>query len=86
MHGRIAKAECSPGVDSWAKWKVRIPEQLQVKVGDYIEAVAGVSEGYKTGTLSVAIRKVAKPPKNDFIYTHGSYTVGCDARIVPLNE
>lgn len=84
--GRVAIAECSPGVDSWAIWKVRIPEQLQVKVGDYIEAVTGVSEGYKTGALSTAIRKVAKPPQDDFIYTHGSYTVGCTAHIKPLNE
>ena len=82
--GRIAMGECSPGVDSWARWKVRIPDHMSIKVGDYIEAAAGVSEGYQTGSLAKAIRKVAKPPKDDFIRTQGSDTVGCGARAVPL--
>jgi len=83
--GSIALTECSPGVDSWLFWKVRIPDGFDVVPGDYIEAIAGVSEGYNTGALSRAIRKIEKPPKDDFVYTQGSYTVACGAR-VPLSE
>ncbi|MEJ2645620.1 MAG: hypothetical protein P8180_11935 [Gammaproteobacteria bacterium] len=77
---RIAMGECSPGVDSWALWNVRIPPGLHVKVGDYIEAIAGAnSRSVSTGAISKAIRKVAAPPWKDFIFTQGRYTVSCSA-------
>jgi len=84
--GLIIIGECSPGVDSWARWKVRTPVNLNVKVGDYIEAVVGVSDGYRSGSLSEAKRKVEKPSKEDFILTQGSYTVGCGAHSEALDE
>jgi len=83
----IAMGECSPGVDSWAIWKVRIPKGLELKKGDYIEATAGAYEAPRSlGPLSETIRKVAEPPKEDFIITQGSYTVGCGARAEPLRR
>jgi hypothetical protein len=79
--GRIVSGECSPSVDSWYFYNVRIPEKMNVKPGDYIEAVAGApSTSYKTGNVSLAIRKIVKPPKSDFIYTHGRLTVDCLAK------
>lgn len=85
--GRIAIGECSPGVDSWAIWKVRIPEGMDLKEGDYIEATAGAHEAPRSlGSLSKAIRKVAEPPKEDFIMTQGRYTVDCAARAEPLRR
>jgi hypothetical protein len=78
--GRIAMGECSPGVDSWALWKVRLPADLQVAPGDYLEATAGADEAPRsTGPLSVALRRVAEPPKSDFIRTQGRLTVACSA-------
>ena len=34
--------------------------------------------------LSTAIRKVAPPPQDDFIFTQGCITVSCQARARPL--
>jgi hypothetical protein len=80
QQGRIAMGECSPGVDSWALWKVRLPTGLGVGPGDYLEAMAGADEAPRSlGPLSVALRKVAEPPKSDFIRTQGRLTVGCGA-------
>jgi hypothetical protein len=85
QHGRIAIGECSPGVDSWAIWKVRIPPHLDFKVGDYIEAIAGSNEAPRSlGPISEAIQKVATPAKEDFVRTQGRYTVDCKARAKPL--
>ena len=82
---RIAIGECSPGVDSWAIWKVRIPAGLKVEVGDYIEAIAGSYEAPRSfGPISEVIQKVATPPKKDFILTQGRYTVDCKARAKPI--
>jgi len=82
---RIAIGECSPGVDSWAIWKVRIPSGLDVKVGDYIEAIAGSYETPRSlGPISEAVQKVATPPKEDFIRTQGRYTVDCKALAKPI--
>jgi hypothetical protein len=77
---RIVIGECSPGVDSWAIWKVRLPSYMDVKVGDYIEAVAGSYErSTSVGPISEAVRKVVPPGKEHFVKTQGSYTVSCDA-------
>lgn len=82
---RIAIGVCSPGVDSWTYWKSRIPEGMKLQKGDYVEAVAGATEAPRSrGSLSVILRKVAKPLKEDFILTQGSYTVGCGAKAIPL--
>ena len=79
--GRIAMGVCSPGVDAWTYWKVRLPDGLNVQPGDYIEAVAGSYEAPRSvGPLSTALRKVAPPPEGDFIFTQGSMTVSCQAR------
>jgi hypothetical protein len=83
--GIIVIGECSPGVDSWAIWKVRIPSGLDVKVGDYIEAIAGSYEASRSlGPISEAAKKVAAPPKEDFIPTQGRYTVDCKAIAKPI--
>ena len=83
--GRIAIGECSPGVDSWAIWKVRIPPGLDVKVGDYLEAIAGSYEASGSlGPISEALQKVATPSKEDFIRTQGRNTVGCKALAKPI--
>lgn len=85
--GRIVIGECSPGVDSRAIWKVRIPSGLDVKVGDYIEAIAGSYEATRSfGPISEAVQKVDTPPKEDFILTQGRYTVGCKACAKPITE
>ena len=77
---RIVIGECSPGVDSWAIWKVRLPAGLDVEVGDYLEAVAGSYEASRShGPLSQALRKVAAPPGDEFIQTQGRSTVSCKA-------
>jgi hypothetical protein len=82
---RIAMGECSPGVDSWVRWKVRLPDGLTVKKGDYLEAIAGAEESPgSAGPLSQALRKVAKPAKAEFIKTQGSLTVDCSASSRPL--
>lgn len=84
--GRIAMGECSPGVDSWVRWKVRIPAGLALKVGDYIQVAAGSREAPRSvGPLSTVLRRVAKPPKEDFILTLGSMTVSCGARAAALD-
>jgi len=83
--GRIAMGECSPGLDSWVRWKVRLPDGLAVKKGDYLEAIAGAEESPgSTGALSLALRKVAGPAKAEFIKTQGSFTVACSAASRPL--
>lgn len=85
--GRIAIGECSPGVDSWAIWKVRLPPHMDIKVGDYIEAIAGADEAPRSlGPISEAIQKVVPPPKEDFIRTQGRYTVDCKAHAEPFNR
>lgn len=85
MMKRIVIGVCSPGVDSWTYWKARIPEGMELQKGDYVEALAGATEAPRSrGPLSVILRKVAKPPKEDFIFTQGSYTVGCGARVLLL--
>jgi len=82
---RIVIGECSPGVDSWAIWKVRLPPGLEVEVGDYLEAVAGSHEASRSlGPLSQALRKVAAPEKNEFIQTQGRLTVSCKAIARPV--
>lgn len=84
--GRIVIGECSPGVDSWAIWKVRIPPHLDIMVGDYIEAIAGAVEAPRSfGPISEAIRKVAPPPQEDFLKTQGRYTVDCSTRAKPFD-
>jgi hypothetical protein len=83
--GRIAMGECSPGVDSWAIWKVRLPGDLSVKPGDYLEATAGADEAPRSlGPLSIASRKIAQPAPSDFVRTQGRLTVGCSARAVDV--
>lgn len=83
--GRIAMGECSPGIDSWALWTVRIPEGLHVKAGDYVEAIAGAHSGSTAvGPISTVIRKVAEPQKSEFIRTQGRDTVSCSARAEPV--
>lgn len=85
--GRIVIGECSPGVDSWARWKVRLPADMTVRVGDYIEATAGSHEmSTSTGPISSALRKVAKPGKNGFVRTQGSDTVSCSAPTSPAGS
>jgi len=85
QHGRIAIGQCSSGVDSRATWKVRIPPHLDIKVGDYVEAIAGSNEAsLSLGPISEAIQKVAPPPKEDFVRTYGQYTVDCKALAKPL--
>ena len=83
-NGRIVVCECSPGVDSWAVWKVRLLPDMNVKVGDYIEAIAGSSEGsISEGPISAAVRQVVPPSKEHFVKTQGRYTVSCDALAIP---
>lgn len=78
--GRIVMGECSPGGDSWILWKVRIPIGMDVKVGDYIEAIAGSHDGsVSVGPISEAIRRISPPRKGDFIRTQGRDTVSCSA-------
>ncbi len=97
--GRIAIGDCATGIESWVVWKVRLPDGLEVQPGDYLEALAGAHEGpSSTGALSVAIRKVAKPPSRDFFASTGRgdftattgnpvpYKVGCSAQATPLAE
>jgi len=84
---RIVIGECSPGVDSWLIWKVRIPRPMHVKPGDYLEVRAGATEAPRAyGPLSVAIRRVVRPPQRDFIYTHGRNTVSCTAPATPVKD
>jgi hypothetical protein len=83
--GRIAMGECSPGVDSWALWNVRIPESLHVNVGDYVEAIAGsYSRSTSVGPIPTAIRKVAAPQSSELIRTQGRDTVSCYAHAEPV--
>jgi len=83
--GRIAIGQCSPGVDSWATWKVRLPPELAVRKGDYIEAIAGSQENSTSvGPISEAVRKVVPPDKKYFIQTQGSDTISCDAPAIPF--
>jgi hypothetical protein len=83
--GRIVISECSPGVDSWAIWKVRVPNDFKVSVGDYIQAIAGSYESSgSVGAISLATSKVAAPRKEDFIRTQGRYTVSCSAPVEAL--
>ncbi|KAF0189278.1 MAG: hypothetical protein FD168_1125 [Desulfobulbaceae bacterium] len=85
--GRIAIGQCSPGVDSWATWKVRLPPELTVRKGDYIEAIAGSQENSTSvGPISEAVRKVAPPDKKYFIKTQGSNTISCDAPAIPFQN
>jgi hypothetical protein len=59
---------------------VRLPAGLRVAKGDYLQAKVGATEAPRSsGPLSVALRKVAEPPKSDFIRTQGRLTVGCGA-------
>lgn len=84
-NGRIVVGECSPGADSWAVWKVRLLPDMEVKVGDYVEAKAGSSENsISEGPISEAVRKVVPPGKEHFVMTQGRYTVGCDAPALPF--
>jgi hypothetical protein len=81
---RIAVGECATGVDSWARWTVRLPDGLDVKAGDYLEVLAGAREGSTdAGPVSTALRRVAEPPKSAFIRTQGRDTVGCAAPARP---
>lgn len=83
--GRIALAKCSPGMDSWAPYKVRLPAGLQVERGDFIEAVAGAMDGgAATGDIAVALRRVARPPQGAFIGVQGDKVVSCQAPAVAL--
>lgn len=78
--GRIAICECAIGVDSRVTWKVRIHSHFDVKVGDYIEAIAGsIEASHSIGQISAAIQKVAPPLKKEFSKTYGRYTVNCNA-------
>lgn len=84
--GRIALGECSPGTDSWMHWKVRLPPDLVVRSGDYIEAIAGANEAPRsTGQISQAICRVQPPDKRYFNKTQGSLTVQCTAPTLPLS-
>jgi len=83
--GRIVVGECSPGIDSWAVWKVRLPPNMEVKVGDYIEAIAGSHENsVSEGPVTLAIRKVEPPSKEHFVKTQGRETVSCKAPAIPF--
>jgi hypothetical protein len=85
--GRIAIGQCSPGVDSWATWKVRLPLELAVKKGEFIEAIAGSQENSTSvGPISEAVRKVVPPDRKYFIKTQGRNTVSCDAAALPFSE
>jgi hypothetical protein len=80
--GRVVIAECSPGVDSWLFWKVRLPTGLNVRAGDYIEVIAGANEAPRSrGLLSEAVRKVEAPDQTHFVQTQGRMTVACDALV-----
>lgn len=86
-NGRIATGECSPGVDSWARWKVRLPPGLDAKIGDYLEATAGSIEGTtSTGPISEAVCKVVPPGKEHFVKTQGSDTISCKAPAIPFSK
>jgi hypothetical protein len=86
-NGRIAVGECSPGVDSWSRWKVRLPPDMAVKKGEFIEAIAGSHENSTSvGPISEAVRKVVPPDKKYFIKTQGSDTISCDAPAIPFSE
>lgn len=83
--GRIVLAQCSPGADSWAPYKVRLPAGLSVQPGDFIEAVAGAMDGgVDRGDIAVAIRRVQRPPPGAFIGVQGSRVVSCHAPAIPL--
>lgn len=79
--GRIAEGVCSPGVDSWAYYNIRIPENMNVELGDYVEVLAGAtSRSIRTGNVSSLIRKIRQPAQSEFIHTQGSMTVSCKAK------
>lgn len=93
---RIVIGDCATGIESWVVWKVRLPLDLDASVGDYIEAIAGAYEAPRsTGSLSLAIRKVARPSDTDFIASTGRgdfmstqgnptpYKVSCRAQAYP---
>lgn len=83
-NGRVVVGECSPGVDSWATWKVRLSPDMDVKAGDYIEAIAGSRENsISVGPISKAVRKIDPPNKEHFVKTQGRSTVSCDAPANP---
>jgi hypothetical protein len=84
-NGRIVIGECSPGVDSWSVWKVRLRPDMDVKAGDYIEAIAGSYENSTSvGAISEALRKVASPDAKYFVKTQGRLSVSCDAPALPI--
>lgn len=96
--GRIIIGDCAIGLESWAVWKARLPPELEVHVGDYLEAIAGSHEGPgSTGPLSTAIQKVMTPPIDDFVASVGrgdftlsprgypvQYKVSCGAHAIPF--
>lgn len=85
-NGRIVIGECSPGVDSWSVWKVRLRPDMDVKAGEYIEAIAGSYENsISVGPISQALRKVALPEAKYFVKTQGRLSVSCDAPALPIN-
>ncbi len=85
--GRIAIGQCSPGVDSWATWKVRLPLELAVKNGEFIEAIAGSHENSTSvGPISEAVRKVVPADIKNFVKTQGSNTISCDAAALPYSS
>ncbi|HUX83449.1 MAG TPA: hypothetical protein VMV35_11510 [Halothiobacillus sp.] len=84
---RIVLGECSPGTDSWARWKVRLPPDLVVRPGDYLDVLAGSTEGtHSTGPISEAVCRVKPPDKRYFNKTQGSLTVQCDAPAIRLTN
>ncbi len=83
--GRIVVGKCSPGVDFLLFWKVRIPHDLEVKVGDYIEAIAGPYEqSFLSGPLSKAVQKIPPPDKKALVETYGLQTINCNAHAKPF--
>ncbi|ANJ66392.1 hypothetical protein A9404_02465 [Halothiobacillus diazotrophicus] len=85
--GRIAIGECSPGTDSWMHWKVRLPPNLIVRPGDYLEAIAGSNEAPRsTGPISQAVCRIKTPEPKYFNHTQGSRTIRCDAPATPLTN
>jgi len=96
---RIVIGDCATGIESWVVWKVRLPLGLVANVGDYIEAIAGAYEAPRSiGPLSLAIRKVPRPPDADFIASKGRgdfmstqgnptpYKVSCEAQAHPYSS
>jgi hypothetical protein len=58
---------------------------MEVKVGDYIEAIAGSHENsVSEGPVTLAIRKVEPPSKGHFVKTQGRETVSCKAPAIPF--